>query len=271
MSRLTPHPLLALALGSLIAAPACSTEEVATPDAPRVDFAPEPEPIPDPPPEPAKPRKAEFESTCVEVSKEFSDNKLAAEMKYLTKTFKLTGRVAKIDEDFGAYYVYCKGVSGTRGVKALVSDSETAKLASLSMGQDVSFTGTASSADSYDLTMVDVFLHVEPSSPAQSSTPIEVTSRQVGLDVESNMLSARQKYVGRLVTVTGPIAKIDEDYGAYYVYLKGSDSTHGVKVWVADSSKVKLAESKVGDTVTLVGSATSVDSYDLTVSDGKFK
>ena len=94
-----------------------------------------------------------------------------------------------------------------------------------------------------------------------------VTVREITGDLVRNQLVAEKKYVGKVLTVSGTISKIEKDGGDYTIYCAGVSSVYGVKAYIAKSEEEKLASLKSGEKVTLRGKAQSFSSYDLTMVD----
>jgi len=87
-----------------------------------------------------------------------------------------------------------------------------------------------------------------------SSPPIEVSSRQLFYDYESNEVAADQKYKEKILVVTGKIASIGKDItDNIYITLATDDIFGEVQCLFADTHSDVLAKLSKGQKVTIKG------------------
>lgn len=92
----------------------------------------------------------------------------------------------------------------------------------------------------------------------ESSTyPIKITATQLVNEINSDIDSAKQRYNGKWVEITGEITFVSKSAGMTGYYLHGYGGSSGLKItcWVYDNNAVNLS---VGDTATFIGTMREV-------------
>jgi len=101
----------------------------------------------------------------------------------------------------------------------------------------------------------------------QPEPTMRVSVQQISRDFVANQLVAEQKYVGKTLSVSGRIDGIEKAGNQYFIYCEGATEVNGVKAYVADSERAKLAAMRVGQAVVFTGKARAFDSFDLEMQD----
>lgn len=105
------------------------------------------------------------------------------------------------------------------------------------------------------------------STPGSSvDNPITITAEQLALEIEENIILAKESYNGKWVKITGTISDTSDAGVAYGYYLFGEKSTSGytgiqIMCWCDDGP---YSGSVLGDTQTFIGQVLEITTFNVT-------
>jgi len=108
--------------------------------------------------------------------------------------------------------------------------------------------------------LILLFLFYAPEKNLQSETAdLQISATELFTQYEANEAAGNQKFIDRIIDVTGKIAEISEDEdGSSVVMLREADAFSGVLCTLKDSERSAVRDLKIGQQVTIRGFCTGM-------------
>lgn len=200
-----------------------------------------------------------------ELCEAYTQNEVDAEKKYGDQLVEITGTVDNIGTDIrNDVYITLSTGKYMQSIQCYFNeDAEIDKVATLSIGQEVTIIGTCKGLSFINVAVKECsFANI--ASPGADDAPesidpenniIAITAGDLFAAYNENEVAANSKYKDKKLQITGTISNIGIDIlDRVYITLDASETLYSVQCYFANSDEdAKVAELKKGDTITLIG------------------